>query len=77
MLNCWQFNPQKRCQFPELVQKLDKLLSLATDKASQFSRSARPADIFFCSAEGFQKKKEKTLDSFAVVYPGLPVSGRA
>ena len=29
MLNCWQFNPHKRAQFPETVQKLDKILSLA------------------------------------------------
>ena len=32
MLNCWQFNPHKRAQFPETVQKLDKILSMAVDQ---------------------------------------------
>ena len=36
MLNCWQFNPHKRAQFPETVQKLDKILSMAVDQVDNF-----------------------------------------
>ena len=46
MLNCWQFNPHKRAQFPETVQKLDKILSMAVDQVDIFEEIVLRGDIY-------------------------------
>ncbi len=37
MLNCWQFNPRNRPYFPQLVQRLDQVLSMSCDQVRPFS----------------------------------------
>ena len=32
MLKCWQYNPQERFDFKEIVENLDKLLLIASNK---------------------------------------------